>query len=52
MAIREKHERYAALDKAEGETLEALKAEFPERDAEVKEGVRNRPRRSTCASWC
>jgi polyribonucleotide nucleotidyltransferase len=37
MAIREKLERYAALDKAAAETLEALKAEFPERDAEVKE---------------
>jgi predicted RNA-binding protein with RPS1 domain/ribonuclease PH len=37
MAIRDKLERYAALDKAEGETLEVLKAEFPERDAEIKE---------------
>jgi polyribonucleotide nucleotidyltransferase len=37
MAIREKLDRYAALDKAEGETLEALKPEFPERDAEIKE---------------
>jgi len=31
MAIREKLDRYAALDKAEGETLEALKPEFPVR---------------------
>jgi polyribonucleotide nucleotidyltransferase len=37
MAIREKLERYAALDKAAIETLEALKPEFPERDAEIKE---------------
>ena len=37
MAIREKLDRYAALDKAEGETLETLKVEFPERDAEIKE---------------
>jgi polyribonucleotide nucleotidyltransferase len=37
MAIREKLDRYAALDKAAGETLEVLKPEFPERDAEVKE---------------
>jgi polyribonucleotide nucleotidyltransferase len=37
MAIREKLERYAALDKAEVETIEALKGEFPERGAEVKE---------------
>ncbi len=37
MAIREKLERYAALDKAASETVEALKAEFPERDAEIKE---------------
>ena len=29
--------RYAALDKAAGETLDALKAEFPEREAEIKE---------------
>src|SRR5512136_2028143 len=31
MAIREKLDRYAALDQAEAETLEALKAEFPEK---------------------
>jgi polyribonucleotide nucleotidyltransferase len=37
MAIREKLERYAALDKAASETVEALKVEFPERDAEIKE---------------
>ncbi|HEY0711554.1 MAG TPA: polyribonucleotide nucleotidyltransferase, partial [Polyangia bacterium] len=37
MAIREKHQRYAALDAAGGEVVEALKAEFPDRDAEVKE---------------
>jgi len=37
MAIREKLERYAALDQAEAETVETLKAEFPEREGEVKE---------------
>jgi polyribonucleotide nucleotidyltransferase len=37
MSIAVKQERYAALDATGGEVLEALKAEFPERDAEVKE---------------
>jgi polyribonucleotide nucleotidyltransferase len=37
MAIREKLERYAALDRAEAETVEALKAEFPEKEADIRE---------------
>jgi polyribonucleotide nucleotidyltransferase len=37
MAIRDKHQRYAALDAAGGAVLETLKGEFPERDPEVKE---------------
>jgi polyribonucleotide nucleotidyltransferase len=37
MAIREKHQRYAALDAAGSETKEALAATFPERGAEVGE---------------
>jgi polyribonucleotide nucleotidyltransferase len=37
MAIREKLERYAALDRAEAETIEALKTEFPEKEADIKE---------------
>jgi polyribonucleotide nucleotidyltransferase len=37
MAIRDKQERYAALDTVGGEILEALKAEFPDRDPELKE---------------
>jgi polyribonucleotide nucleotidyltransferase len=37
MAIREKQQRYAALDAAGAEVLESLKAEFPDRDAELKE---------------
>jgi len=37
MAIRDKLERYGALDAAGAETREALKAELPERDAEVGE---------------
>jgi len=39
MAIREKQARYAALDAAGTETLEALKEEFPEREGEVKEAI-------------
>ncbi|HEY0705374.1 MAG TPA: polyribonucleotide nucleotidyltransferase, partial [Polyangia bacterium] len=37
MAIREKHQRYAALDAAGGEVLAAVKVDFPEREAEIKE---------------
>ncbi len=37
MAIRDKQERYAALDAVGSEILESLKAEFPERDPELKE---------------
>jgi len=37
MAIRDKHERYAALDSAGAETKAALEATFPERGAEVGE---------------
>jgi polyribonucleotide nucleotidyltransferase len=37
MAIREKHERYSALDAAGAETLQALETEFPERAPEIKE---------------
>jgi polyribonucleotide nucleotidyltransferase len=37
MAIREKLERYAALDAVGSEILEAAKAEFPERESEIKE---------------
>lgn len=39
MAIREKLERYAKLAAAASETLEALKQEFVERDAEIKEAI-------------
>src|SRR3954470_13054499 len=39
MAIRDKQQRYAALDATAGETLEALKPEFPEKDAEIKEAI-------------
>jgi polyribonucleotide nucleotidyltransferase len=39
MTIREKLERYGALDRASSETAEALKAEFAERDGEVKEAL-------------
>ncbi|HVU49877.1 MAG TPA: polyribonucleotide nucleotidyltransferase [Polyangia bacterium] len=37
MAIRDKHERYGALDAAGAQTVEALTPEFPERGAEIKE---------------
>jgi polyribonucleotide nucleotidyltransferase len=37
MAIREKQERYTALDAAGTETIEALKADFPERVNEVSD---------------
>ncbi len=37
MAIRDKHERYAALDAAGGETKAALAETFPDRGAEVGE---------------
>jgi len=37
MAIRDKHQRYAALDSAGAETKAALEATFPERGAEVGE---------------
>jgi polyribonucleotide nucleotidyltransferase len=37
MAIRDKHERYGALDAAGSETVEALTPEFPERAPEIKE---------------
>ena len=37
MAIRDKHERYAALDAAGGETKTALAETFPDRGAEVGE---------------
>jgi polyribonucleotide nucleotidyltransferase len=37
MAIREKHERYAALDAAGAQTAEALATEFPERGPEIKD---------------
>ncbi|HEY2731490.1 MAG TPA: polyribonucleotide nucleotidyltransferase [Polyangia bacterium] len=37
MAIRDKHERYGALDAAGSQTAEALAADFPERAVEVKE---------------
>jgi polyribonucleotide nucleotidyltransferase len=39
MAIREKLERYAALDAATVETLETAKVEFPEREGEIKEVI-------------
>jgi polyribonucleotide nucleotidyltransferase len=39
MTIRDKQDRYTALDSAAGETLETLRAEFPERDGEVKEAI-------------
>jgi polyribonucleotide nucleotidyltransferase len=45
MAIREKQERYAALDTASAETQEAAKAEFPERDAEIKEVIESAKKR-------
>jgi polyribonucleotide nucleotidyltransferase len=37
MAIRDKHERYGALDAAGALTVEALTPEFPERAPEIKE---------------
>ncbi|HVZ72201.1 MAG TPA: polyribonucleotide nucleotidyltransferase [Polyangia bacterium] len=37
MAIRDKHERYGALDAAGAQTVEALAGEFPERSGEIKE---------------
>jgi polyribonucleotide nucleotidyltransferase len=37
MAIRDKHERYGALDAAGSETVLALTSEFPERGVEIKE---------------
>jgi polyribonucleotide nucleotidyltransferase len=37
MAIRDKQERYAALDAVGSEIIETLKSEFPERDPELKE---------------
>jgi polyribonucleotide nucleotidyltransferase len=37
MAIRDKHERYGALDAAGSQTVEALLPEFPERAGEIKE---------------
>jgi polyribonucleotide nucleotidyltransferase len=37
MAIREKHERYSALDATGAQTAEALATEFPERAVEIKE---------------
>src|SRR5262249_30277664 len=37
MAIREKHERYGALDAAGAETAKALEGEFPERAPEINE---------------
>jgi polyribonucleotide nucleotidyltransferase len=39
MAIREKQERYGALDAAGSASIEALKAEFPEREAEIKDAI-------------
>ncbi|MDX2022691.1 MAG: polyribonucleotide nucleotidyltransferase [Deltaproteobacteria bacterium] len=39
MAIREKQQRYGALEAVSTETLAALGAEFPEREGEVKEAV-------------
>ncbi len=39
MLIREKQERYAALDKVSVEALEAFKAEFPDRSGEIKDAV-------------
>jgi polyribonucleotide nucleotidyltransferase len=37
MAIRDKHERYGALDAAGAQTVEALATEFPDRAPEIKE---------------
>jgi polyribonucleotide nucleotidyltransferase len=37
MAIRDKHERYGALDAAGAQTIEALATEFPERAPEIKD---------------
>jgi polyribonucleotide nucleotidyltransferase len=37
MAIRDKHERYGALDAAGAQTVEALTPEFPDRAPEIKE---------------
>ena len=39
MAIREKLDRYAALDAVTSETVEVAKAEFPEREGEIKEVI-------------
>ena len=37
MAIRDKHQRYAALDAAGSEAVAGLKTEFPDREPELKE---------------
>ncbi len=37
MSIRDKHERYGALDAAGSQTIEALTPEFPERGGEIKD---------------
>ncbi len=39
MAIREKQERYTALDRVSADTLDSLKEEFPGRESEIKEAV-------------
>jgi len=46
MAIREKQARYAALDATGGEVKELLKAEFPERDAEVADAIDSAKKKS------
>ena len=52
MAIREKLERYAALDRAEAETIEALEDRVPRERGATSRRSSARPRRRTCASWC
>ncbi len=39
MAIREKQQRYGALEAVSSDTLAAMTGEFPERDGEIKEAV-------------
>jgi polyribonucleotide nucleotidyltransferase len=46
MAISVKQERYAALDAAGSETVAALKAEFPEREGEIKEAIESEKKRN------
>ena len=52
MAIREKHERYAALDSAGARDQGGARERRSPIAAPRSARRTNRPRRSTCASWC